>query len=78
MHGFTALVFIAAALIVGLSIQGWIARHFEYECNNCGNRFSLSLLAGVLAPHAMGKKWVRCPRCGRRSWVYPVPRNSGG
>ena len=77
MHGLTAFLVIAAALVVGLSVQGWIARNFEYKCPNCGNRFSLSLFAGALSPHAMGRKWVRCPRCGKRSWVYPVPKGSG-
>jgi DNA-directed RNA polymerase subunit RPC12/RpoP len=54
--------------------QGMTSR-YDYECDNCGQTFSLTPLAASVAPHRFGgNKFVKCPHCGVRSWVSPVPK----
>ena len=74
MHAYLTILVIAAVLVVWIAVQSWMGRHYDFQCEQCGNKFSLSLRAAVLAPHAMGKKWVRCPRCGHRGWAGRVPK----
>lgn len=38
-----------------------------YECACCGNRYVPTLAAVYLAPHVGRSRWMRCPRCGKRS-----------
>jgi hypothetical protein len=52
--------------------QNWMNRNFDYQCANCDEVFSLSLSQAMLAPHFLGRKLVRCPRCGKISWAAPV------
>jgi DNA-directed RNA polymerase subunit RPC12/RpoP len=54
--------------------QGMTSR-YDYQCGNCGRTFSLTPLAASVAPHRFGgSKFVKCPYCGARSWVSPVPK----
>lgn len=68
------VVLIAAGFAAQYVVQRGRTRQYDYRCGNCGNVFSLSPLAASLAPHRMGQKWVRCPRCGVRSWATPVAK----
>ena len=66
---------IGAGLIVQLFVQQGITSRYDYQCGNCGQTFSLTPLAASVAPHRFGgSKLARCPHCGARSWVWPVPK----
>jgi DNA-directed RNA polymerase subunit RPC12/RpoP len=44
--------------------------HSGYRCPHCGHEFSSSMLAELVSPHGSGNggwKYVRCPRCDRKS-----------
>ncbi len=69
------IVVIAAAFVVQLLVQRLVTNRFEYRCARCEERFSLSPLAAVVAPHRLaGTKFVKCPSCGTRSWASPVAK----
>ncbi len=59
-------------IVIAFIWQRWMNRHFDYQCENCRAVFPLPIWQGVFAPHAMGRKLVRCPNCGQMSWVSPV------
>ena len=48
-------------------LRGRAVPRYEYECNKCGNRFTLTL---SIAMHDKQKR-IRCPNCNSQS-VRPV------
>jgi DNA-directed RNA polymerase subunit RPC12/RpoP len=69
-------IFIPLIVIpLGLVVQTAFTRRFNWQCGNCGHVFSLSPVSAALMPHSFGgRKLARCPNCGVRSWVSPVPK----
>lgn len=68
---FIPIVVVPLALVA----QFAYASRFDWQCGNCGHTFSLSPFAAALMPHRFGgQKLARCPDCGVRSWVSPVPK----
>ena len=55
---------------VGLSaLARWHARRTAYRCRACGHEFEISLAADFLSFHFWTTKYLRCPRCQKRSWA---------
>ncbi len=67
-------IIIPAAIAVAVVLLMATSRSVKYQCENCGGIFGLSPFFAIAAPHMMGKKFVRCPRCGIVSWVSPMHR----
>ncbi len=71
----TAVIIAVIALVAQLIFQRHLTSKYDYQCDNCGQRFNLTPLTASVAPHRFGgSKYVRCPHCGVRSWVSPVPK----
>jgi len=68
------IIFLVAAIVAVTFLQRWRTKNYDYKCGKCGERFTLPLWKAVLAPHSMGRKLVKCPKCGRRGWAAPVPK----
>jgi DNA-directed RNA polymerase subunit RPC12/RpoP len=69
------VIVIVAGFLAQLAFQQSMTSRYDYQCGNCGRTFSLTPLAASIAPHRFGgSKFVRCPHCGVRSWVSPVPK----
>jgi DNA-directed RNA polymerase subunit RPC12/RpoP len=74
-HAVIPLIVIVVAFAAQLTFQRGLTSRYDYQCANCGQRFSLTPLAASVAPHRLGgSKFVKCPGCGVRSWVSPVPK----
>lgn len=68
-------IVIPAGFTANYLVQRNISARCDYRCENCGESFNLSALAGAIAPHRpVGRKWVRCPRCRSFSWATPEAR----
>ena len=67
---------IIAAVIIVLAVVFlvWRNNHYDYHSEKCGNKIHLSLGQAAFSPKAMGRKMVKCPRCGSTGWVSPVPK----
>lgn len=52
---------IAVILLVAVSTE-------IYKCENCGEKFVPTLTAYLLSPHTFKKRYLKCPRCGKKSW----------
>jgi predicted RNA-binding Zn-ribbon protein involved in translation (DUF1610 family) len=68
----------AAALLlivpgVWLLLQ-WMARAWAYRCPNCGEVFQLSPLGQFTAVNMGDERNVKCPSCGKRSWMKILRR----
>ena len=48
-----------------------------YECKNCHHKFIPSYLAAVMAPHIHTIRYLKCPKCGKRSWSKKVMSKDG-
>ena len=43
-----------------------------YECKHCKNRYVPTYKAVNLAPHVGRTRYMKCPKCGKRSWQKKV------
>lgn len=58
-------------------IAGFIALKFEvdagyYECRKCYHRFVPSYMQVLMAPHMSTTRYLKCPKCGKRTWSKKV------
>jgi len=65
-HWYLWLMIIAGGLAL---IVVWHAKNFSYLCPECGGVFEVSKLEDFLSPNGVNKKYLRCPRCGKRAWA---------
>ncbi len=67
---------IVVGVSVGLLVR-WNARHSGYRCRLCGHEFEISMWTELVSPHGMGGggwKYLRCPRCDRKSRAKALVR----
>jgi hypothetical protein len=58
------------AIITGtLLLVIWHTRNFAYRCPVCGEVFEISAMENFLGPNGVNKKYLKCPKCGKRGWV---------
>lgn len=50
-------------------LVAWHAKNFVYLCPRCGEVFEISTLEDFIRPNSVNKKYLRCPRCGKRAWA---------
>ena len=43
-----------------------------YECKNCHHRYKTTYLKAFLAPHFSTTRYLKCPKCNKRSWSKKV------
>ena len=43
-----------------------------YECKECGHRYVPTYKAMNMAPHMGRTRYMRCPKCGKKSWQKKV------
>ena len=58
-------------------VAAFIALKFEvdagyYECRNCNHRFVPSFKQALNAPHMSTTRYLKCPKCHKRSWSKKV------
>lgn len=47
----------------------WHTKNFAYLCPKCGMVFEVSALENFLGPNGINRKYLKCPKCGKRSWA---------
>jgi hypothetical protein len=47
----------------------WHAKNFAYICPKCDIIFEISAFEDLLSPNGANMKYLRCPKCRRRSWA---------
>lgn len=47
----------------------WHTKNFAHLCPKCGEVFEVSVLENFLGPNGINRKYLKCPRCRRRSWA---------
>ncbi|WP_048050741.1 hypothetical protein [Methanosarcina soligelidi] len=52
-----------------LLLVNWHTKNFAYLCPICGRVFEVSTLENFLGPDRVNKKFLKCPKCGKRSWA---------
>ena len=48
-----------------------------YECGKCAHRYVPTYYSVNLAPHMGRTRYMKCPRCGKRSWQKKVLEKKG-
>lgn len=64
------MIIIAATVIASdIAVILLVAVDTEiYECAGCGEDFVPTLPAYFFAPHTFTRRYLKCPRCGKRCW----------
>ena len=62
-----AMIFIFAFIAVGIEQKAGY-----YECQNCGFRYVPTYWQTNLAPHTGRTRYMKCPKCEKRSWQKKV------
>ncbi|MCR5207799.1 MAG: helix-turn-helix domain-containing protein [Eubacterium sp.] len=76
MPAWVRIVLIAAALVMIFTVA-FIAVGIEqkagyYECQNCSHRYVPAYWQTNLAMHIGRTRYMKCPKCGKRSWQKKV------
>jgi predicted RNA-binding Zn-ribbon protein involved in translation (DUF1610 family) len=57
-------------VLAGLAVLvAWHAKNFAYMCPKCSEVFEASALEDFLGPNGLNKKYMKCPKCGKRAWA---------
>ncbi len=64
-----ALVMIFAVAFIAVGIE---QKAGYYECQKCGHRYVPTYWQTNLAQHAGRTRYMKCPKCGKRSWQRKV------
>ena len=64
-----ALVMIFAVAFIAVGIE---QKAGYYECQSCGHRYVPTYWQTNLAPHTGRTRYMKCPKCGKRSWQRKV------
>ncbi len=43
-----------------------------YECKECHNKYIPSYMKALMAPHMSTTRYLKCPKCGKRTWSKKV------
>ena len=64
-----SLVMIFAVAFIAVGIE---QKAGYYECQKCGHKYVPTYWQTNLAQHAGRTRYMKCPRCGKRSWQRKV------
>ena len=67
-----AMIFTVAFIAVGIEQKAGY-----YECQKCGHRYVPTYWQTNLAQHAGRTRYMKCPKCGKRSWQRKVLAKEG-
>ena len=74
------LAWLGIVLVSTILLAWWNSAHSGYRCLHCGHEFSISTLIELVSPHGSGIggwKYVRCPRCDRKTRAKALVRIRG-
>ncbi len=60
-----AVIIITVGIVVGIM---WERTIFAFQCAHCKTRFVPTVVAYVMGIHAWHKRYLKCPKCGKRTW----------
>jgi DNA-directed RNA polymerase subunit RPC12/RpoP len=70
---YLTLLLIALALLVRSH-----SRDTVYTCRACNAQFEITAWRDFISPHTLTQKYLKCPRCGTRSWATVHEKRPGG
>jgi len=70
----TAVLLIIAAVVLFFLVR-WHAEISAYICPRCKNWFIISPLTDLVTPQTFTNKYLKCPKCGKRSWARVIRRH---
>jgi len=47
----------------------WHAINTAYRCPACGYEFEISVFTDLVSLQVPNKKYLKCPKCGKRNWA---------
>jgi hypothetical protein len=63
-------------LVFAYAIQFLKRRYFNYQCGKCGRIFNPRAWGSIFSLQLMGIRYIKCPKCNKRSWVKLVLKES--
>lgn len=71
----TLALMVIALIVIGLNIS---KNPIQYACGHCKARFNIKMLSYFFTVQRSGKKYLKCPECGKRSWAASETGREGG
>jgi len=63
-------------MILGLILLvTWHSISYSYICRGCRNQFKINFYKDLFSPQTKSTKYLKCPKCGERTWAKEVARN---
>jgi len=63
-------------MILGLILLvTWHSIKYAYICKECKSQFNINFYKDLFAPQTTTTKYLKCPKCGTRTWAKEVARN---
>ena len=63
------VIFIFAVVLILVRIE---QKAGYYECRKCGHKYIPTYLNTFFAPHINRTRYMRCPKCNKKSWQKKV------
>ena len=41
----------------------------EFICTKCNKQFKPTVRAGIMGPHTITRRYLKCPHCNKKSWA---------
>jgi len=73
MIGFILWIAIVVPVLLA-AILLWHSRATAYRCPECDHEFTIGAWRDLITPHRLDKFRLRCPRCGKVSWMQVLVR----
>lgn len=67
LGGIASLAFIMLILVLLLSLVYWNKKVNAYICAKCNNKFRIGFLQDLFSPNWIKGKYLKCPKCNKRS-----------
>lgn len=66
---FLKIIIIFVVIVIAVVFRNWMSKNYSYICPNCSNKFKPEILESMLSLHIGGKRRLRCPKCGQKSFM---------
>ena len=74
------VILMGIIVITIILLVNWHRLNFSYKCEFCEHEFRISFLLDLLSPHGPnrkgGWKFLKCPKCNKRSKVTVIKKST--
>jgi uncharacterized membrane protein len=66
-----SIILVLVLIAIGFWELNDIEKNKHFLCKNCGTKLKVSKYKLLITPHYFSRRYLKCPSCKQRSWMYP-------